>query len=130
MIKVENVTDKLAIMLSIACAIHCLALPLILLLLPSFAVLTLNNEAFHLWMVLIVLPTSVYALFMGCKQHKRYRLLFIGFCGLVLLVLAILLGNEFWEKVLTLLGTVIIASGHYWNYRLCQQDRLCYRCEE
>lgn len=129
MIKVENVTDKLAISLSIACAIHCLAMPLVLLLLPSFAVLPLNNEAFHLWMILIVLPTSVYALFMGCKQHKRYRLIVIGFCGLTLLVSAILLGNEFWEKILTLMGTFIIAGGHYWNYRLCQQHKLCHRCE-
>lgn len=129
MIKIENVTDKLAISLSIACAIHCLAMPLVLLLLPSFAVLPLNNEAFHLWMILIVLPTSVYALFMGCKQHKRYRLIVIGFCGLTLLVSAILLGNEFWEKILTLMGTFIISGGHYWNYRLCQQHKLCHRCE-
>ena len=98
MIKIENVTDKLAFTLSIACAIHCLATPLALLLLPSFSTFIVNNEAVHLWLVLIVLPTSVYALFMGCKQHKRYRLIIIGFCGLALLVFAILLGNEFWGK--------------------------------
>lgn len=130
MIKIENVTDKLAITLSIACAIHCLALPLILLLLPSFVALQLNYEAFHTWMVIIVLPTSVYALFMGCKQHKRYKLLFIGFLGLILLVLALSIGNEYWEKVLTLVGSSVIAGGHYWNYRLCQQYPLCHRCED
>jgi hypothetical protein len=130
MIKIENVTDKMAITLSIACAIHCLALPLLLLLLPSFMVLQLNNEAFHTWMVIIVLPTSVYALFMGCKQHKRYRLLFIGFLGLILLVLAVWISNEFWEKALTLVGSTVIAGGHYWNYRLCQQHTLCHRCED
>jgi hypothetical protein len=130
MIKIENVTDKMAITLSIACAIHCLALPLLLLLLPSFMVLQLNNEAFHTWMVIIVLPTSVYALFMGCKQHKRYRLLFIGFLGLILLVLAVWVSNEFWEKALTLVGSTVIAGGHYWNYRLCQQHTLCHCCED
>jgi hypothetical protein len=130
MIKIENITDKMAITLSIACAIHCLAMPLLLLLLPNFVVLQLNNEAYHTAMVLIVLPTSVFALFMGCKQHKRYRLLFIGFVGLILLVLAISLGNEFWEKVLTLMGSAVIAGGHYWNYRLCQQHTLCHRCED
>jgi|TARA_B110000091_G_C13803718_1_gene471498 hypothetical protein len=126
MMKIENVTDKLAITLSIACAIHCLALPLILLLLPSFVALQLNYEAFHTWMVIIVLPTSVYALFMGCKQHKRYKLLFIGFLGLILLVLALSIGNEYWEKVLTLVGSAVIAGGHYFNYRLCQQYPLCH----
>ncbi|HBY86158.1 MAG TPA: MerC domain-containing protein [Colwellia sp.] len=130
MIKIENVTDKMAITLSIACAIHCLALPLLLLLLPSFMVLQLNNEAFHTWMVIIVIPTSVYALFMGCKQHKRYRLLFIGFLGLILLVLAVWVGNEYWEKTFTLVGSAVIAGGHYWNYRLCQQHTLCHLCED
>ena len=130
MIKVENVTDKLAITLSITCAIHCLALPLILLLLPSIAVLQLNNETFHTWLVIIVFPTSVVALFMGCKQHKRYRLLFIGSLGLILLVLAVSLSNEYWEKALTLVGSALIAGGHYWNYRLCQQHPLCHRCED
>ena len=130
MIKVENITDKLAITLSVTCAIHCLAVPLLLVCLPSFSVLSLNNEAFHFWMIVIVLPTSVYALFMGCKQHKRYRLLLIGFVGLALLVLALMLGNEFWEKILTLMGATVIACGHYWNYRLCQQHTDCHRCEE
>ncbi|MBA6231908.1 MULTISPECIES: MerC domain-containing protein [unclassified Colwellia] len=130
MIKIENITDKMAITLSVACAIHCLVMPLLLLLLPNFVVLQLNNEAYHTAMVLIVLPTSVFALFMGCKQHKRYRLLFIGFVGLIFLVLAISLGNEFWEKVLTLMGSAVIAGGHYWNYRLCQQHTLCHRCED
>ena len=130
MIKIENITDKMAITLSVACAIHCLVMPLMLLLLPNFVIFQLNNEAYHTAMVLIVLPISVYALFMGCKQHKRYRLLFIGFAGLILLVLAISLGNEFWEKVLTLMGSAVIAGGHYCNYRLCQQDTLCQRCED
>lgn len=129
MIKVENITDKLAITLSITCAIHCLAMPLLLLFLPSFSVLSLNNEVFHFWMIVIVLPTSVYALFMGCKQHKRYRLFFIGLVGLVLLVFALWLGNEYWEKILTLMGSTVIAGGHYWNYRLCQQHTRCHRCE-
>ena len=126
MIKIENATDKLAITLSIVCAIHCLATPLILLLLPSLAVLPLKGEAFHLWMVMIVLPTSIYALLMGCKQHKRYPLLFIGFLGLALLVLALFSANELWEKVLTLMGAAVIAAGHYGNYRLCHQHSHCH----
>ena len=130
MIKIENVTDKMAMTLSIACAFHCLILPFILLLLPSFMILELNHEAFHTGMVIMVIPTSVYALFMGCKQHKRYRLLFIGFLGLTLLVTAVLIGNEYWEKTLTLVGSVVIAGGHYWNYRLCQQHTHCHGCKD
>lgn len=90
----QEVTDKLAIGLSLMCAIHCLALTTLLALLPSLVALQLDNEAFHLWMVVAVIPSSVYALTLGCKQHKRYRLLILGFMGLTLLVMALVLGEE------------------------------------
>ncbi len=133
MITIKNFTDKLAIGLSITCAVHCLVMPIILLLLPSIAVLQLNNEAFHLWMIVAVVPTSIYALFMGCRRHEHYRLLVIGSLGLAFLILAVVLGEktlgEFWEKALTLTGAVVIAFGHYQNFRLCQQQSDCHSCE-
>ena len=101
----QAITDKLAIGLSLACVIHCLALPVLLVLLPGIAALQLNNESFHLWMVVAVLPSSIYALTLGCKQHKRYQLLFLGSVGIVLMILALFLGEavigELGEKILT-----------------------------
>ena len=97
--------------------------------LPSLAALQYDDEAFHVWMVLAVIPTSVYALTMGCKQHKRYRLLIMGLVGLLLLLSAVLPGEhligEFQEKALTVTGAAIIALGHYWNYRLCRHEDYC-----
>jgi 4-hydroxybenzoate polyprenyltransferase len=108
-------------------------MPIILLLLPSVAALQLNNEAFHLWMIVAVVPTSIYALFIGCRRHEHYRLLVIGSLGLVFLVLAVVLSEktlgEFWEKILTLTGAVVIAFGHYQNFRLCEQQTDCHSCE-
>jgi hypothetical protein len=133
MITRKYLTDKLAIGLSVTCAIHCLVMPIILLLLPSVAALQLNNEAFHLWMIVAVVPTSIYALFIGCRRHEHYRLLVIGSLGLVFLVLAVVLSEktlgEFWEKTLTLTGAVVIAFGHYQNFRLCEQQTDCHSCE-
>jgi len=129
----QMVTDKLSIGLSLACAVHCLALPTLLVLLPSIATLQLDNEAFHLWMVAAVLPCSIYALSLGCKQHKRYQLLLLGFIGLVLLVLALLLGDErigeTGEKILTVFGAGFVAIGHWLNYQYCQtQKYIKYPC--
>lgn len=130
--KVRVLTDKAAIGLSLLCTFHCLALPLILVWLPSIATLQLDNEAFHLWMVLAVIPASAYALTIGCKQHKRYHLLVVGLIGLVCLISALafesLLG-ETGEKILTVLGAAIITYGHIRNYRLCQKADSCY-CPE
>lgn len=120
----QEITDKFAISLSLLCAIHCLASPVMLVLLSSLTVLQLDNEAFHQWMLVAILPATIYALTIGCKKHKRYQLLFLGFTGLTLLVLAVFLGEkttgEYGEKILTVLGATLIASGHYFNFRLCQ----------
>jgi drug/metabolite transporter (DMT)-like permease len=126
---IQNFTDKMAISLSLLCAIHCLALPLLIVLLPSITALQLYGEDFHLWMLLAVIPTSLYALGVGCKAHRRYRVLILGLLGLLFLILAVVLGEAFLgergEKILTLIGAVIMASGHYWNYRLCQHQDIC-----
>jgi hypothetical protein len=124
---VQTVADKLAISLSMVCAVHCLALPILLVAVPSLVASQLNNEAFHLWMVAAVVPSSIYALTLGCKQHKYYRLIALGGVGLVLLVLAVALGEEligeFGEKALTLVGASFVAIGHFLNYRLCSSQK-------
>lgn len=121
----QAVTDKMAIGLSVACAIHCLALPILILMLPSITALKLDNEAFHLWMVVAVIPCSIYALFLGCKEHNRRQLVFLTFIGLGMLLLALLLGEErigaVGEKIMTLVGASIVALGHWRNFRLCQE---------
>lgn len=125
---VRPVTDGLAIGLSALCAIHCLALPLVLGLLPSVIAMPLQTEAFHFWMVMVVLPTSLYALTLGCKRHERYRVMGAGAIGLSCLLLALFLEHslgEIGEKALTLTGAVLISLGHYWNFRLCQQRSNC-----
>ncbi len=119
----QVMTDKLAIGLSLLCTFHCLALPILLVLLPSMAALGLDNENFHLWMVVAVIPSSLYALTLGCKQLKRYQLFYLGAIGVALLILALALGEErigeSGEKTLTVLGACFVAIGHWFNYRLC-----------
>lgn len=128
----QSLPDKTAITLSLLCTAHCLALPFLLILFPSLLSLQLDNEAFHFWMVLAVIPVSLYALTLGCKKHQRFHLLAVGGVGLLCLLLAVfvpeaLLG-EIGEKGLTLIGSALIAFGHFKNYRLCQQKRQSCDC--
>lgn len=130
MLKIENLSDKAAISLSLLCAIHCLAMPTLVILLPSIAALSLEGEAFHLWMFLAVLPTSLLALSMGCRKHRRYHIFAWVSLGLMILGICALFGHELFgeigEKLMTIVGASIIALGHFRNHRLCQQqDCLC-----
>ena len=126
---VQEYTDKFAIGLSMLCAIHCLLLPLLLVALPSIGALQLQNEAFHFWMLATVIPTSLYALTIGCKKHQRYRLLSWGISGLILMLMAVFFGHdiagEYGEKILTLLGAILVVVAHWGNFRRCQQHESC-----
>jgi len=127
--KLQTLSDKTAISLSVLCAIHCLALPLLLVALPSLATLKLDTEMFHFAMVFAVIPISIYALTMGCRQHNRKSLLLLGAIGIVFLCAALFLPHEVkgesGEKILTLMGALLIAIGHMANYRLCKKQALC-----
>ena len=129
MINTQSIADKTAISLSLICTIHCLVFPLLAVFLLSMIALPLQDEIFHIWMVIIVVPVSAYALTMGCKNHKRYQILLIGSIGvLILSVIAFfghdLLGEEL-EKTFTVIGAIVIAVAHIWNYRMCQHQNMC-----
>ena len=129
MINLQSIGDKVAIGLSLLCTLHCLAMPALLVLLPSLALINfINDEAFHMWMLAAVIPISIYALVMGYKKHQNYGLLITGMLGIALLIGAIVLGeafeSELLEKSLTVAGAFIVAFSHFKNYKLCSSNKL------
>lgn len=117
--------DKTAIGLSLACALHCLLLPILLTIIPALTTNLLGSENFHQWMLIAVLPTSLIALTLGCKRHRQLYVLALGLLGLGVLVLTSIfthtLLDETGEKIASLAGAVIIAYSHWRNHSLCQR---------
>ncbi|MGE9292693.1 MAG: MerC domain-containing protein [Puniceicoccales bacterium] len=80
--------DRLAISMAVICAIHCLVTPALLVALPIIATTFWSHENFHLWMLLLVLPTTGLAVYSGCRRHKDRWVMALIATGLCLLVLA------------------------------------------
>ena len=123
MTKMQVLSDKLAIAFSMVCLIHCLVLPILLILLPPFSGLfALDDEMFHQWMLYAVLPISIAALMMGYLHHRSYKVFLVGSIGLLLIIISTTLGHdllgEAGEVVLSILGSMIIAYGHFRNFLL------------
>ena len=123
--------DKASITLSMACMIHCLLMPSFLVLTSGFFALSIDNELIHKAFLIIVLPVSLYALITGYRNHKTISYFYLGTLGLWLLVFAVFFGDgvfgELAEKSLTLLGSIIVASAHYKNYKACKElDCSCH----
>ena len=124
MTAVISLLDRSAIGLSFLCVLHCLAVPLTLILVPSLAALPIVDERIHLLLVLLVFPTSSVALTLGCRQHGLKHILVWGLTGIAILILAAGLGEEvlgeYGEKVLTVVGSVLVAVGHILNFKCCR----------
>ena len=115
--------DKAAIGLSLICAVHCLLLPVALVMLPALAASTFGDERFHQSLLIVVLPTSLIALTMGCRQHQNTSVIAMGLPGLIVLTLAAFFGHDLGEngeKIASLLGASLIALAHLRNHTLCR----------
>ena len=80
---------------SIACGIHCAAMPLLLSCLPSFGLSWLAHEGFHQWMTVACFLFAAAAFVPGWRKHKSLVPAFSGVIGITLLSLsAFVFGDE------------------------------------
>jgi len=117
--------DKLAILLSGVCLLHCLITPVLVTLMPIISLNAFFEDLlFHQLMLWVVLPTSAIALFLGCRKHKHWHIATTGILGMAILIAVALFGHDFFsllgEKVATSIGGMVLALSHYFNFRACQ----------
>ncbi|MDE0821371.1 MAG: MerC domain-containing protein [Opitutales bacterium] len=130
----QAMLDGIAMSLAGVCGIHCLLTPLLLIAFPIIGSSFFMNEAFHMWMLIAVLPTTGLAIFLGCRRHKDFPVILLSIGGFILLCIAILNhghthnhGNHAghgWisrESLLTSLGGIVMVSAHIRNFRLCRK---------
>ena len=131
MIKTQQTTDKFAITLSLVCVIHCFFFPAFVIFTSGFLSLSIDNEFVHKLLVFTAVPLSIFALILGYKNHQSIAPIPIGIFGLLMFISAVILGEdnlgELGEKILTLLGSMLIAYAHFKKYQICKNfDCACH----
>lgn len=121
--------DALGIGASLACAIHCAILPLVLTSLPLFGINIINNEYFEWGMIGLAFLIGTYALLHGYKtHHKSYWPIALFYTGFAFLVLKQIFHGQ---QLLFLIPAVLfIVAAHYFNYRLCASCRHAQTCTD
>lgn len=136
--------DRLGIWASIACALHCLAAPLLFLLVPRMAGVW-SHPWSHALIALFVLPLALFALGRGYRMHGRVWVVAAAGVGCVFLLGGGLL--PWWEgeavqdsccpsietldsgeaslawpasSLATLFGSVLLVAGHLGNLASCR----------
>lgn len=111
--------DALGIGASLACAIHCALLPLLLTSLPLFGINIIHNAGFEYGMILLSLGIGARAMYHGYKKHHHSLApLLIFIAGFSFLVLKqVFLNFHFW---LLIPAVILIVYAHLLNYRSCR----------
>jgi MerC mercury resistance protein len=118
--------DALGIAASVACAIHCAVLPLVLSSLPLFGINIINNVSFEMMMIVLAFAIGFYSLWHGYKKHhhKIYPIILFAL-GISLLMLK----QYFHNYLLSFLipAVALIIAGHWTNYRACKKANHCHK---
>ncbi|WP_298401794.1 MerC domain-containing protein [Sphingobium sp.] len=114
----ERWLDGFALCASSLCTLHCLGLPLLLALLPALASRIDPGESFHLIMLALAIPTSLFALAQGWRRHGAILPILAGVTGLILMAIgALAVQSAVAETVWTVAGSMLLAIGHILNWR-------------
>lgn len=117
--------DLLGVGLSLTCLVHCLALPLVLLLAPALSRWLALPEGVHAAILLLALPAAAMAMKDGWRRHRRWPPAILAAAGLGLLALG-LAAHEGWlagvdpeagDRLLTSAGALTLAAAHLLNWR-------------
>jgi len=118
--------DRTGVLLSAACLVHCLALPILLTLIPMTQLGWLDEQLFHDLLLTVILPTSVIALCLGCHRHRQWKILGVGFVGLGILAVLSLVPHALIaplvERLLTIFAGGLLVFAHIANFRRCRDE--------
>jgi hypothetical protein len=116
--------DMMGMATSVACAIHCAILPLLITSLPVFGINIINNSFFEWGMIAVAVVVGCLALAHGYHRHHKNRkpLLLFAAGSIFLFLKQVFYDHEF---IFLVPAVFLILLAHFLNFRLCAQSRAC-----
>jgi membrane-bound metal-dependent hydrolase YbcI (DUF457 family) len=115
----SDIVESMAIAAAAACLAHCVALPVLVAALPALATVIPIPTSFHIAALIFAVPTTLFALGIGYRHHRRATPLWAGLAGLVLLLIAVAMYERTpGEAPVTMAGSLLIVAAHLSNWRL------------
>lgn len=122
----ERPWDVSGIGVSLLCVAHCVATPLLVVLLPA---LELYERGTHTVFALALLCIALLAFVPGYQRHHRWGVVLWGLIGFGMLSAGAIVPegvmNESAEQGLTILGGITLVSAHLGNAYYCRLCRVC-----
>ncbi len=119
-----RIADRIGAGASLLCAIHCAALPFVLVMLPFIGLGFLANDRFEIGFVVLASVLAMVVLTRGFRRHQQPLPLLLAALGIALLVLGVsdVVSHALLvHSVLVTIGGVSLASAHFSNSRSCRR---------
>ena len=122
----REVLDRAGMTASIACAVHCAALPLVLMALPALGLAWLDSAWVDWTMVLLAAVIAIRAHRGGIALHRNCLPVGVAVAGILAIMVAIcLLKGSATMHYLQASGATMVAGSHWLNRRLCRSCATC-----
>ena len=121
--------DRLGAAASLACAVHCAAMPLLIGLLPLVGLSFLGDKQTEIALAGLSIGVGILSLIPSyARKHRQWRplLLFISGAGLIIAVKLLTEEGSRLEAPAMVLGALLIACAHIINRRLCRSCAVCH----
>jgi hypothetical protein len=114
--------DTFGIAASIICVIHCLALPVLAMTLPTLALEAEHGHMAHFILAGFVVAFCLFAIIPGYRQHRHNHVLYGMVTGVGLVLFATFFADSVFgpvaEMPIITLGNFIVVAAHLRNRRL------------
>ncbi len=122
----QEFVDNTGACLSFACALHCMAMPLLVVVLPLIGLSFLATERAELVLITGAIALAIGSLAWGVRLHRSWRALLILIVALAFIVISRTAVEGSFEVVFYSIGGILLASAHLVNRHLC---KTCPACE-
>jgi len=119
--------DRVGTSLSLACAIQCMAVPLLLSVLPLSGLRPLMLDAVETLFVIASVGLAVASHCWGFRIHRKRRGLLIVAGAIAMILAGRSLADGPYEMALVVCGALLLVAGHLLNRYLCHA---CLSCEQ
>lgn len=116
MLSIRDRLDRIGVLLSSLCAVHCL-LSILLVSVLGLGGEVLLSPAIHEVGLMLAIVVGAVTLGFGVLRHGKAAPLVIGSAGLTLMGLALSVEHGLPEALLTIAGVALVATAHIQNLR-------------
>ena len=111
--------DRVGLITSVICIIHCTLTPLFLFFLPILGAY-FESPWVHVVLALIVFPAGIFAFYSGYKLHRHRNVIAIASIGFVALAVGLITSQLPLEIAFTVIGGICLSVAHVMNLRACR----------